>query len=112
MDEVINNGELTVSLVTYVGLAGLAALAIQGIKKFWKGIKGKEGWFALGIPLVVGCAVKALGSGFSDASWMAHIVALLGAGVGSGLLHDKIGGPLQSILGMVGKLTKKKEKVD
>ena len=37
MDEVINNGELTVSLVTYVGLAGLAALAIQGIKKFWKG---------------------------------------------------------------------------
>ena len=109
LGNVLEDPGVAVSLTTYLGLAALAALLIQGVKKVWKGMKGKEGWFALGLPLIIGIAVKAIGIGFKEASWVAHIVALIGAGIGSGLVHDKIGGPIKMLMGF---LTKKKEGKD
>ena len=78
-------------LTTYAGIAGLTAFLIEMAKRFAESwMKGKELLFALLLPLVIGVVVKAVGISFGDTLWPNHLVALVMASVGSGLLHDKV----------------------
>lgn len=84
-----------VGFTTYAGLAVLTTIVIGAVKKLWPGfVKGKEALFALGIPIIVGCVVKAVGVGFEEVIWTAHIAALFTAGIGAGLFHDKVVNPV------------------
>jgi hypothetical protein len=86
---------LSPSLATYAGLAALTTMLIgAGKKLFGDKIKGKEPLLAIGIPILLGVATKLASISFGDTDWVSHIVALALAGLGSGIIHDKIVNPL------------------
>lgn len=87
--------ELVPDLGTYAGIAALTTLLIGAIKKFWSDwTKGKEPFLAIGIPVLLGVIGKLVSAGFGDVTWANHVVALVLAGIGSGLIHDKVVNPL------------------
>jgi hypothetical protein len=86
---------LVPDLGTYAGIAALTTIVIGAIKKFWgEWTKGKEPFLAIGIPVILGVLGKLVSAGFGDVSWANHVIALVLAGVGSGLIHDKLVNPL------------------
>ena len=97
-----SNGESFggVNFTTYVGIALFVTMAIGFCKKLWPGwVKGKEIFLAYGLAVAAGVAAKALG-GFGGLhsgaeSWVNHVIALIGTGAGSGIIHDKIINPLK-----------------
>jgi len=89
-----------INFTTYTGIALAVTLAVGFVKKLWKDwTKGKEIFLAYGLAVAVGAAAKAFGAfGGPDTgaeSWVNHVIALVAAGAGSGLIHDKIVNPLK-----------------
>jgi hypothetical protein len=91
----VGEESLVPDLGTYAGIAALTTIVIGAIKKFWGDwTKGKEPFLAIGIPIILGVIGKLVSAGFGDVSWANHVVALILAGIGSGLIHDKVVNPL------------------
>ena len=87
--------EIAPGLSTYAGIAVLTTMVIGFAKKMWpKFVKGKEPFFAIGLPVILGVIGKLAGAGFSEIDWVTHIIALALSGVGSNLIHDKLVNPL------------------
>jgi hypothetical protein len=83
------------SLATYAGLAALTTMLIgAGKKLFGEKLKGKEPLLAIGIPILLGVASKLAHISFGSTDWVSHIVALALAGLGAGVIHDKVVNPL------------------
>jgi hypothetical protein len=89
-----------INFTTYAGIALFVTMAIGFSKKLWKDwVKGKEIYLAYGLAIAAGVAAKALGAfgGLHSGaeSWVNHVIALIGTGAGSGIIHDKIINPLK-----------------
>jgi hypothetical protein len=83
------------SLATYAGIAALTTMLIGAAKKlFGDKVKGKEPLLAIGIPILLGVAAKLTSVSFGGTDWVTHVVALALAGIGSGIIHDKLVNPL------------------
>ncbi len=83
------------SLATYAGIAALTTMLIgAGKKLFGDKVKGKEPLLAIGIPILLGVAAKLTHISFDSTDWVSHVVALALAGIGSGIIHDKLVNPL------------------
>ncbi len=78
-------------LTTYAGIAALTVAGVGMLKKLFPGwTKGKEKVLGLAVPVLLGVAGKLVFPAFEDVSWMNHVIALFSAGLGSGLIHDKV----------------------
>jgi len=93
------NGLGSVNFTTYAGIAAAVWGAVGFLKGLWKEkLNGKEPLVAMGLAVIIGIAAKLLGAfdgpKTGAESWIGHLVALIGAGIGSGLLHDKLGNPV------------------
>lgn len=84
-------------LGTYGGIIFIVVALIGAVKKLFRAwIDGKEPLLALTFTLSIGIAAKAAGMfGAHDVkTWLLHIVALIMAAAGAGLVHDKIVDPV------------------
>lgn len=84
-------------LTTWSGVAALALALVSLGKKLLPdlistGARAQLLALALGVLLAV--ASKASGLGFLELSWLELVLSGLTAGIGSGVAHDKVLGPL------------------
>lgn len=93
------NGLGSVNFTTYAGVAAGVWAAVGFLKGIWKEkLAGKEPLIAMGLAIVIGVTAKLLGAfdgpKTGAESWIGHVIALVSAGIGAGLIHDKIGNPI------------------
>jgi len=78
-------------LTTFAGVAAATTGLIGAAKNlFPKWVTGREPMLALVLGLGLTALSKTLGWGFAATGWLEMVIAGVGAGVGAGLIHDKV----------------------
>lgn len=88
--------ELEVDLTTFGGIAAATTFLVGlGKSQLPRLFEGREKLFALAIALILTLTSRFSGIGFQSIQWPLLIMSGIAAGIGGGLIHDKVTNPVR-----------------